>query len=117
MNSSKLLSQSVDTLTRADAILELAFLTKEIAKHDKLYYAESTPIVEDSLYDSLRQRIVAIEKQFPELVTRNSVSSKIGAPPSTGFEKVQHKVPTLSLGNAFADNEIDDFINKIFPSF
>ena len=104
MNSSKIFSGSVDKLTRKEAIIELEHLTKEIVKHNSLYYEKSAPIIEDSLYDSLWQRIVSIEKQFPELAKINSASQKIGVPPSSGFEKVHHKVPMLSLGNAFSDS-------------
>lgn len=112
MNSSKLSSQSVDKLTHTEAISELAYLTKEISHHDRLYYVESAPIITDSSYDFLRRRIIAIENRFPELAKQSSVSNKIGASPGTGFVKVHHKVPMLSLSNAFSDTEIHDFINR-----
>src|SRR5713101_4892757 len=103
----------VDTLTKAQAKVELKRLALEIEGHDKSYYQQDAPKISDAQYDALRQRFNAIEARFPELVTSESPSQKIGAQPSGRFAKVQHAVPMLSLGNAFSDEDVADFVDRI----
>ena len=67
----------------------------------------------DAAYDALRVRAGAIEERFPELVTKDLPSQKIGAAPSGRFAKVQHSVPMLSLGNAFSDEDVNDFVDRV----
>src|SRR5205823_560471 len=69
--------------------------------------------VSDAEYDGLRQRFNAIEKRFPELVSADSPSQKIGAAPSGRFKKVRHSLPMLSLDNAFAEQDVLDFVGRI----
>ncbi len=103
----------VDTLTKAQAKVELKRLALEIESHDKSYYQEDAPKVSDAQYDALRQRFNAIEARFPELVTSESPSQKVGAQPSGRFAKVRHAVPMLSLDNAFAETDVVDFVARI----
>jgi DNA ligase (NAD+) len=102
----------VPELSEAEAAAELEFLAGEIARHDKLYYERSEPEIEDGAYDALRRRNAAIEARFPALVRADSPSAKIGAPPAAGFAKVRHAVPMLSLGNAFDDSDMEEFIAR-----
>jgi DNA ligase (NAD+) len=111
--SKKAVPPSVDTLTRAQAKVEHKRLALELERHDKAYYQEDAPKVTDAEYDALRQRFNAIEKRFPELVTSDSPSQKIGAAPSGRFKKVRHAVPMLSLDNAFAEQDVLDFVGRI----
>src|SRR6478752_2009566 len=111
--SRKIASPDVATLTKAQAKVELKRLALEIERHDRHYYQDDAPKISDADYDALRQRFNAIEGRFPEFVTSDSPSRKIGAQPSGRFLKVQHTVPMLSLGNAFADEEVADFIARI----
>ncbi|HXL32054.1 MAG TPA: NAD-dependent DNA ligase LigA [Bradyrhizobium sp.] len=104
---------AVDTLTKAQAKVELKRLALEIESHDKHYYQEDAPTVTDAAYDALRQRVNAIEARFPELVTSESPSQKVGARPSGRFAKVRHAVPMLSLDNAFAEEDVVDFVGRI----
>src|SRR5712672_3483422 len=104
---------SVDTLTRAQARVELKRLALEIESHDKSYYQEDAPKISDADYDELRKRVNAIEARFPDLVTKESPSQKVGAQPSGRFAKVRHTVPMLSLDNAFADEDVVDFVARI----
>src|SRR3979409_966775 len=103
----------VDTLTKAQGKVELKRLALEIESHDKHYYQDDAPKISDAQYDALRQRINAIEARFPELVTSDSPSQKIGAQPSGRFAKVRHAVPMLSLDNAFAEADVVDFVARI----
>src|SRR5476649_2457931 len=103
----------IATLTKAQAKVELMRLALEIEGHDRHYYQDDAPKISDADYDSLRQRVNAIEAKFPELVTSESPSQKVGAQPSGRFAKVQHAVPMLSLGNAFSDEDVADFVDRI----
>ena len=103
----------VGTLTRAQAKVEHKRLTLEIERHDKAYYQEDAPRISDAEYDALRRRFNAIEARFPELVSSQSPSQKIGAAPTGKFRKVRHAVPMLSLDNAFAEQDVLDFVGRI----
>jgi DNA ligase (NAD+) len=103
----------IDELTAAQAKSELKTLTAELAEHDKRYHQDDAPSISDAAYDALRVRASAIEERFPELVTKDSPSQKVGAAPSGRFAKVQHSVPMLSLGNAFADEDVTDFVDRV----
>src|SRR5438445_2208109 len=100
-------------LTKAQAKVEHMRLALELEGHDKRYYPEAAPSVTDAEYDALRQRYNAIEKRFPEFVTSDSRSQKVGAAPSGRFKKVRHAVPMLSLDNAFAEQDVLDFVGRI----
>jgi DNA ligase (NAD+) len=111
--SKKALSADVTTLTKAKAKVELKRLALELEGHDKRYYQDDAPEVTDAEYDALRRRFNAIEARFPEFVTSESPSQKIGAQPSGRFAKVRHAVPMLSLDNAFAEQDVFDFAARI----
>jgi DNA ligase (NAD+) len=103
----------VADLTRAQAKVEHMRLALELEGHDKRYYQEDAPSISDAEYDALRQRFNAIEKRFPELVSAESPSQKVGAAPLGRFKKVRHAVPMLSLDNAFAEENVVDFVGRI----
>src|ERR1700726_4158885 len=103
----------VDTLTKARARVEHKRLALELEGHDRRYYQEDAPTISDAQYDALRQRFNAIEARFPELVSSDSPSQKVGAQPSGRFAKVRHAVPMLSLDNAFAEEDVVDFVARI----
>src|SRR5215475_691633 len=100
-------------LTQAQAEAELKRLADEIAAHDKRYYQQDAPTVTDAEYDGLRQRNAAIEARFPELIRADSPSRRVGAAPAGKFKKVRHAVPMLSLDNAFAEQDVIDFVARI----
>ncbi|MGC1855402.1 MAG: NAD-dependent DNA ligase LigA [Pseudolabrys sp.] len=100
-------------LTEAQAEAELKRLATEIAAHDKRYYHQDAPSVTDAEYDALRQRNSAIESRFPKLIRPDSPSKRIGAAPTGKFKKVRHAVPMLSLDNAFAEQDVIDFVARI----
>src|SRR3954453_18117084 len=103
----------VATLTAAQAKVEHKRLALEIESHDQHYYQHDAPEISDAAYDALRQRVNAIETKFPDLVTGSSPTQKVGAAPSGRFAKVRHAVPMLSLGNAFSDEDVADFVDRV----
>jgi DNA ligase (NAD+) len=104
---------AVDELTAAQAKAEHARLEAEIAAHDRRYYQDDAPSVSDAEYDRLRQRYSAIEARFPQLRTTTSLTQRVGAAPSARFAKVRHSLPMLSLDNAFAEDDVRDFVGRI----
>ena len=106
-------SNNIATLTKNQAEAELARLAAEIARHDEAYYNRDTPEITDGEYDGLRRRNQAIEARFPELKRADSPSERVGAPPTSGFRKIRHAVPMLSLGNAFDGTDVADFLARI----
>ena len=81
-------------------------LREEINRHNRLYYVLDRPEISDADYDLLMRELRALEEQHPELVTPDSPTHRVGAPPAEGFAEVQHPVPMLSLSNAFNDDEL-----------
>jgi DNA ligase (NAD+) len=113
MPSHDLSAVPVDDLTETQAAAELKRLATEIAAHDRRYYQNDAPTVSDAEYDALRVRNNAIEARFPELVRSDSPSRRVGAAPAGKFAKVRHSVPMLSLGNAFSDEDVIEFVARI----
>lgn len=103
----------VEDLNRMEAQFELAHLAKEIAHHRARYYQKDDPEITDAEFDALMQRNEAIEKRFPKLKLAESPTDKVGAEPAQGFAKVPHLVPMLSLDNAFAAEDVTDFVDRI----
>ena len=100
-------------LTLGKARAEHARLGAEIAEHDRRYHGEDAPTISDAEYDELRRRYTALEQAFPQLAGADSANRKVGAPPSEKFAKVRHAVPMLSLGNIFADEEVEEFCARV----
>jgi len=103
----------ISELNEDEAKAELDRLAKEIAYHDRLYHTEDRPEILDGDYDKLRRRNEFIEARFPTLVRADSPSKRVGGKVSARFEKVQHSVPMLSLSNAFNDDDVIEFDNRI----
>ncbi len=100
-------------LTLAKAREEHARLQAEIAEHDRRYHGQDAPTISDAEYDALRRRYTALEDAFPKLADADSANRKVGAAPSEKFAKVRHRVPMLSLGNIFADEEAEEFCARV----
>ena len=103
----------VDELDEKAARAELKRLAQAIAHHDRLYYEKDAPEVSDAEYDAMRRRNTAIEKRFPDLVRADSPSHRVGAAPATGFAKVTHAKPMLSLDNAFDEADVRAFFQSV----
>lgn len=105
---------AVEDLNEEQARVELARLAMEIALHDKLYHGDDEPAITDAEYDALRHRNDAIEARFPALIRKDSPSKRVGAAiKASKFEKVTHVRPMLSLGNAFSDDDVADFVARV----
>jgi DNA ligase (NAD+) len=88
-------------------------LRDEIRKHDRLYYEDAVPIISDREYDRLYKELVDLETQFPDLVTPDSPTQRVGGKPLKAFEQVSHLIPMLSLDNTYSQEEVKNFYNRI----
>ncbi|GED68054.1 DNA ligase [Brevibacillus reuszeri] len=100
----------MDHLTAEIKIKELA---KRIEHHNRLYHEEDRPEITDQEYDQLMRELKELESLFPELASPDSPSLRVGGEPLPFFEKVVHRTPMLSLGNAFNEEEIRDFDRRV----
>src|SRR5690606_20857332 len=99
--------------TLAEAKKEWKKLAEEVRRHNDLYYRHDNPEISDAEYDALFRKLQELEKQFPELATPDSPTQKVGAAPLEKFAKVKHSVPMLSLNNAFDEEEVREWDEKI----
>lgn len=113
MTAPDLADLAVEELTEAEAREELARLAEEISRHDRLYYQQDAPVISDAVYDALRARNSAIEQHFSGLLRPDSPSLRVGAAPAEQFSKVEHALPMLSLGNAFSDEDVAVFADRV----
>ncbi|MEQ8599425.1 MAG: NAD-dependent DNA ligase LigA [Devosia sp.] len=104
--------KDVADLSEDEARAELERLAGAIAAADLAYHQQDRPEISDAEYDALKRRNDAIEQAFPELVRTDSPSERVGAAPAEGFAKVRHGVPMLSLANAFADEDVTEFVAR-----
>ncbi|MGC0371411.1 MAG: hypothetical protein DGJ47_000100 [Rickettsiaceae bacterium] len=88
-------------------------LRRVILQHNQKYYTEDNPTISDAEYDSLYQELVVLEEKNPELITPNSPTQQVGSKVQDKFEKHPHLKPMLSLGNAFSEDDIHNFLDKI----
>ncbi len=103
----------LDELTSHQAVFEAENLKAQIRHHDKKYYQDNSPSISDGEYDGLRKKLEELERLFPELVTPDSPTQKVGAPVQDKFAKIRHAKPMLSLGNAFDMEDVNEFLNKV----
>src|SRR6056297_2805874 len=104
---------AVESLNEAEAKAELERLAKAIGEADAAYHTHDAPKISDAEYDALKARNAGIEARFAHLKRADSPSESVGAAPAEGFAKVTHAVRMLSLGNAFNDEDITDFDERI----
>jgi len=102
-----------DGMDEAAARAEIARLSAEIARHDLAYHKADAPEISDAEYDALKRRLMALEAAYPALASPESPTKTVGAAPASGFAKVRHRVAMLSLGNAFSDDDVTDFVERI----
>jgi DNA ligase (NAD+) len=103
----------VEDLGAGEAAREHRRLGEEIAEHDRRYYRDDAPTITDAEYDALRLRYEALESRFPDLASGESLTQTVGAAPSEKFAKRRHAVPMLSLGKAYTDEEVFEFVARV----
>ena len=91
---------------------KINLLRNSINEHNYAYYVLDNPILSDQEYDDLKLDILKIEKDYPNLITKESPSLKVGFKPSKNFKKIKHKVSMLSLNNAFDEEDLKNFEKK-----
>ncbi len=96
-------------LTLAEAKKIIGPLRQQLIQWGKEYYEQDQPTVEDYVYDREYQRLVSLESQFPELVTPDSPTQRVGGQTDTQLAKVTHDIPMLSMGDVFSVEELHDF--------
>ncbi|MGV6805071.1 MAG: NAD-dependent DNA ligase LigA [Ruegeria sp.] len=104
---------SVEELTEDQAHKELVRLRSLLDRANELYHGQDAPEISDAEYDYLKRRNQDIERRFPHLKLSDSPTDQIGARPADGFAKVSHSVRMMSLGNAFDDEDVSDFVRSI----
>ena len=100
-------------MKRAEAEKRMSQLREEIRKHDRLYYQEAAPIVTDRVYDALYKELVNLETHFPDLVTLDSPTQRVGGKPLEAFVQIQHQAPMLSLDNTYSEDEVANFYKRV----
>jgi DNA ligase (NAD+) len=96
-----------------DAAKQIEKLRDEIRKHEYLYYVLDQPKISDAAFDKLMQRLKALEAEFPNLVTPDSPTQRVGGKPREGFQTWRHKSPMMSLDNAFSYDQLRDFDRRV----
>jgi len=101
------------SLDEKQAAKRIRELREEIQKQDRLYYEEAAPVISDREYDRLYRELVDLEAQFPDLVTPDSPTQRVGGKPLEAFAQIQHRVPMLSLDNTYSEEELANFYKRI----
>lgn len=115
-SGSEFLQQSKGSATEMDreqAARRIEELRREINYHNYRYYVLDQPVISDAEYDRLMQELINLESQYPELITPDSPTQRVGAPPAEAFESYTHRQPMLSLSNAFSYEELVAFDQRI----
>ena len=105
--------------SEASAAEQLAALRAEIEEHNRRYYEEAAPVISDRDYDRLYRQLLDLEARFPQLVTPDSPSRRVGGQPLKAFAPVAHRVPMLSLDNTYSEEEVGAFyrrLEKLLPN-
>jgi DNA ligase (NAD+) len=92
---------------------QIAHLRQQIEAHDYAYYVLDNPSVSDAQYDALYRQLIELERAHPACVTPDSPSQRVGGKVMAGFQAVRHQVAMLSLDNAFSDDELAEFDQRI----
>jgi len=100
-------------MTKNEAAKKIQKLRKELERHNCLYYLEAAPEISDRDYDRLMRELIDLEQAFPELITPDSPSRRVGGAPLEKFRSVEHKVPMLSLDNTYSREELEDFATRV----
>ena len=100
-------------MERKEAAQRVDELREQIRKHDRLYYQDAAPVISDREYDRLYKELVDLETQFPDLLTPDSPTQRVGGKPLEAFAQIQHRVPMLSLDNTYSEEEVANFYKRV----
>src|SRR5689334_16849143 len=100
-------------MNASEAKTRHAELADEIRRHDHAYYVLAQPSITDQQYDRLYHELIDLEKQFPDLITSDSPTQRVGGQPLKAFKPVKHIVPMLSLDNTYSQEELREFVNRV----
>ncbi|HHT48193.1 MAG TPA: NAD-dependent DNA ligase LigA [Firmicutes bacterium] len=100
-------------MSKAEAEKRISELRRELNHHNYLYYVLDQPEISDAEYDRMLRELMELEAKYPQLVTADSPTQRVGGAPAAGFQTVAHRVPLLSLNNAFSEQELRDFNQRI----
>ncbi|MEK2587412.1 NAD-dependent DNA ligase LigA [Lentilactobacillus buchneri] len=102
-----------ENMSEQQAAAKAGDLRKQLNQWADEYYTYDAPSVEDAVYDQTYQQLVALENQFPQIVTPDSPTQKVGDHTLPGFTKVNHEIPMLSLGDVFSKEELAEFVDRL----
>lgn len=102
-----------DLFAREDIEKKYKNLADEVARHDVAYHQKDAPQISDADYDALRRELDALATKYPDLAKRYGAAQSVGAAPAKGFKTITHSIPMLSLGNAFSEEDVTDFVDRI----
>ncbi len=105
--------------TEASAARRIAALRTEIEEHNRRYYEEAAPTISDRDYDRLYRELIDLEERFPQLITPDSPTRRVGGEPLKAFSQIAHRAPMLSLDNTYSEEEVAAFyrrIEKLLPN-
>lgn len=100
-------------MTHAQAKARHAQLADEIRQHDHAYYVDARPVISDFEYDKLNRELLDLEREFPDLVTPDSPSQRVGGKPLSEFKSSQHLAPMMSLDNTYSQEEVRAFVERV----
>jgi len=100
-------------MNKNEAKKEIEKLREQINYHNYRYYVENNPVVSDYEYDQILKKLEKLELEYPDLVTPDSPTQRVGGEPLEGFKTVEHKVPMLSLANTYTYDELRDFDERV----
>lgn len=100
-------------MSHSEAEKRHAALVEEVRRHDEAYYVLALPMVSDQEYDRLYRELVELEAKFPDLVTQDSPTQRVGGAPISEFKPVQHLIPMLSLDNTYSQEEVREFVQRV----
>jgi DNA ligase (NAD+) len=100
-------------MTHAEAKVRHAELIEEIRQHDYRYYVEAKPVISDREYDALYRELSDLERQYPDLITPDSPTQRVGGQPIKGFNPVRHLLPMMSLDNTYSQAEVRQFLDRV----
>src|SRR6056297_1606830 len=106
-------THELSDMTKKMARKRAGKLRNEINRHDYLYYVRNDPEISDSEYDRLKKELEDIESEYPDLVTKDSPTQRVGAEPKNEMGTIEHEVPMLSLRSVQTEDEFRHFVNNV----